>query len=254
MLPAPVVSNSNPVAGTTITITETVPAGVTGPVTFSNGGTVIGTAPIVGGVATITTSTLPLGPNPITASTPANSTFNAATSPATTVTVAKGPGTVTLTSSANPATLSQPVTFTAVVNTGATGTVTFYDGATVLGVGTISGAGVATFTTSTLGSGTHSITAVSSGDATYGSGTSAPLNQVVSKTPTVTAITQSTNIQLLHTMVTFTANVTAPSPTPTGMVTFFDGGTAIGTSALNTNGTATVSFSTVGMRPTRQTR
>ncbi len=47
-------------------------------------------------------------------------------------------------------------------------------------------------------------------------------------------------------MVTFTANVTTPNPTPTGMVTFFDGATAIGTAPLSTNGTAVVTFSNNG--------
>jgi MYXO-CTERM domain-containing protein len=47
-------------------------------------------------------------------------------------------------------------------------------------------------------------------------------------------------------MVTFTANVAAPTPTPTGMVTFFDGSTALGTAPLSTNGTAVISLTTTG--------
>jgi len=73
VLPVPVVSTSNPSVGTPVTITETVPPGVSGPVTFSDGSTPIGTAPIIGGVATITVSNLPLGTDPITASTPGDS-------------------------------------------------------------------------------------------------------------------------------------------------------------------------------------
>ncbi|MDV9203194.1 Ig-like domain-containing protein, partial [Streptomyces sp. Wh19] len=52
-----------------------------------------------------------------------------------------------------------------------TGTVDFFDGATLLGTGTLSG-GVATFTTSTLAIGTHPLTAVYNGDANFTSSTS----------------------------------------------------------------------------------
>src|SRR6202042_2979839 len=89
VLPGPVVSSPTIPYGGSETISETVPPGVTGPVTFTDGGTVIGTAPIVNGVATITVTTLPIGSDPITASTPGDANNNPATSPATTVTVTK---------------------------------------------------------------------------------------------------------------------------------------------------------------------
>lgn len=86
---------------------------------------------------------------------------------------------VGLVSSVNPSVLLQSVTFTATVSpSAATGTVTFLDGATSLGTANVA-AGVATFTTSALGLGTHPITAVYSGDTTYGI-SSAGLDQVVS--------------------------------------------------------------------------
>ena len=236
VLPAPVATPSNPVVGTTVTISETVPPGVSGPVTFYNGSTPIGTAPIVGGVATITTSTLPIGPNPITASTPGDANNNPATSPAVTVTVGKAVPTIGLTSSSNPSTPGAPVTFTATVYPGATAPVTFYDGSTVIGTGTPNGAGVATLTTSVLSSGSHSITATYPGDANYSSATSAPLLQVVGKVPTTITITESSAAQLFNSKVTFTAVVTAPIPTPTGTVTFYDGQTQIGQAPLSTNG------------------
>jgi len=71
------------------------------------------------------------------------------------------------------------VTFTATVSGGApSGTVTFKDGARTLGSPALSG-GKATFSTRTLGIGTHVITANYGGDANNTSGKSAPLNQVV---------------------------------------------------------------------------
>jgi Bacterial Ig-like domain (group 3)/Cep192 domain 4 len=98
----------------------------------------------------------------------------------------------TLVSSLNPSTVGQAVTFTATVKPASigtpTGSVTFKDGTTTLGTSALS-SGIAKFTTSTLPVGTHSITAVYGGDATFLSSTSAALSQVVNTgtgTPAVT--------------------------------------------------------------------
>lgn len=246
ILPPPGVSSTTPTTGTPVTITETVPTGVDGPVTFYNGSTPIGTAPIVGGVATITVSTLPIGVDPITASTPGDANNNPATSPAVDVTVGKAVPTVTLVSSANPSAPNASVTFTATAPAGATGTITFLDGSTVLGSGAPNAAGVATYTTSSLSIGSHSITAAYSGDGTYSAGTSPVLLQVVGKIPTMITVTASSPAQLFHSQVTFTAVVTAPIPTPTGTVTFMDGATILGTAPLSTNGGGVIVSLTVG--------
>ena len=200
--------------------------------TFTNGGTAIGTAPIVNGDATITVPSLPIGNNPITATTSGDTNNNPATSLPTQVTVSKVVAVVvTLTSSVNPSAPNQSVTFSATIQAGATGTVTFLDGTTILGTGTITAAGVATFTTSGLAIGSHPITAMYGGDSSYNTATSAVLAEVIGKIPTVMTITVSAPAQLLHTGVTFTANVTAPSPNATGTVTFMDGTTVIGNCA-----------------------
>jgi hypothetical protein len=243
VLVAPIVSSNNPPPNTPVTITEPIPTGVTGPVTFYNGTTPLGTAPIVNGQATLTVPSLPVGTDQITVTAINSSTSGTLTSPATTVTVAKATVTVTLASSVNPAAASQAITFSATVPSGATGTVTFLDGTTVLGVGTISN-GVATFTTSTLSIGSHSITASYGGDSSNSAATSAVLTEVVGKIPTVTTITASGLAELLHTGVTFTANVTAPSPNATGTVTFMEGTTVLGSSPLSANGGVVVTLST----------
>lgn len=97
-----------------------------------------------------------------------------------------------LESSANPSTFGQAVTFTAGVDVEfdeqgpATGTVTFYDGTTVLGTGTLSHVDgdlfEASFTTSALSVGTHTITAVYGGNAVY-LASSAVLTQQVGAFP-----------------------------------------------------------------------
>src|ERR1039457_161604 len=88
------------------------------------------------------------------------------------------PSSVTFTASPNPANYGQAVTLSATVTAGATGAVTFYDGVTVLGVGTISGA-QATLTTVMLPSGTRQLRAYYGGNATYGASSSASLSQTV---------------------------------------------------------------------------
>jgi hypothetical protein len=244
ILPPPVVSSPNLPVDTPETITETVPAGVTGTVTFSNGTTPLGTASIVGGVATITVPSLPLGVDSITAATSGDANNNPATSPPTLVTVGKTAPVVTLTSSTNPAAFNQLVTFSATVHSGATGLVTFLDGSTILGTGALNAAGVATLSTSTLTIGSHPITASFGGDSNYTSSTSSVLAQVINKIPTVITITESTPAQLIKTGITFTANVTASIPNATGTVTFLDGTAVLGTAWLTSNGGVAVSLST----------
>jgi hypothetical protein len=88
--------------------------------------------------------------------------------------------TIALQSSTNPSTLSAIVTLTASVSpTAATGKVTFFDGVSLLGVGTVS-SGVATLTTKLLPAGIRSLKALYSGDSIYMSSTSAMLSQTVS--------------------------------------------------------------------------
>jgi hypothetical protein len=151
--------------------------------------------------------------------------------------------TTTVSSGTNPSVYGQTVTFTAhVTPTAATGTVTFYDGGTSIGTGTLSG-GTATYTTTAfqLAVGSNSITAKYGGNGTYSSSTSSALTQTVNAASTTTAVSSGANPSVYGQTVTFTATVTATSPgsgTPTGTVTFYDGGTSIGTGTLS-GGSAT---------------
>ena len=230
------VSSVNPsTANQPVTFTATAPTGATGTITFLDGTTVLGTATLSGGKASLTTSSLSTGSHTITASYGGDSNNRPATSVPLTQIVNQAT-TIVLTSSKNPSAPSDPVTFSATVFQGATQAVTFYDGSTVLGSGAVNASGVATFTTSSLTTGSHSITATYPGDVNHGSATSNVLLQVVGKVPTTITITESSQAQLFNSKVTFTAVVTAPIPTPTGTVTFMDGATVIGTAALSTNG------------------
>jgi uncharacterized repeat protein (TIGR01451 family) len=144
----------------------------------------------------------------------------------------------TLVSSLNPSIVGQLVTFTATVTpTGGTGTptgtVTFADGATTLGTVTLSGT-TAAFSTSSLVAGNHTITASYSGDTNFSASASPALVQTVNQpAATNTALASSVNPSNLGQAVTFTATVTSTAGTPTGTVSFKDGGTVIGTGALS---------------------
>ena len=106
----------------------------------------------------------------VTADQSGSANYNAAPQATQSISVAKTTPAVSLDVSPNPSMSGQSVTFTASVggdgyNT-ATGTVTFMDGASTLGTGSLSG-GTASFTTSALAVGSHSITAVYGGDANF---------------------------------------------------------------------------------------
>jgi streptogramin lyase len=94
-----------------------------------------------------------------------------------------------VTTSGSPTVYGQSVTFTAAVSGSAgapTGTVTFLDGTTVLANIPVIG-GTATFTTSALPAGSHSITARYGGDGQYLSSTSAVVAQTI--TPALLTVT-----------------------------------------------------------------
>jgi len=105
-------------------------------------------------------------------------------------TVAAAPNTTILMATPNPADAGAAITFTANVASTAssicgtpttipTGTVTFFNGTTSLGSGTVNASGVATFTISTLQSGTHSVTGSYGGDTIFAPTTSAALSVTV---------------------------------------------------------------------------
>jgi hypothetical protein len=62
---------------------------------------------------------------------------------------------------------------------------------------------------------------------------------------TATALTSSSTVSTLGQPVTLTATVTATTGIPTGVVTFYDGTTILGTATLNGNGVATLTISTL---------
>ncbi len=249
---APTVSPLNAAFGTSVTLTQSVPAGETGTVTFYSGATALGTGTITNGVATLTTSALPQGVDVITTKTSGDSNYNAATSPAVTDNVAGGVAQIGLTSSQNNSTFGSPVTFTATLSTSSTstiaGTVTFYDGTAALGTATVTN-GSATVSTSALTVGTHPITATftPATGSPFATVTSSALSQAVVAATSTIALTSSSNPAIVGAPVTFSATVptTSAGVVPTGSVTFYDGTVVLGTTTLNGSGVANFATSTL---------
>jgi hypothetical protein len=145
----------------------------TGTVTFMDGATVLGSATVTAGQATLSIAMLAPGTHFITAVfVSAGGNFAGSSAPALSQVIQKAATKITLTGPAKAVSFGQPVTLKATlaaVAPGAgtpTGTVTFMDGATVLGTGTVVN-GVATFKTSTLRKGSHTITTIYAGDTDF---------------------------------------------------------------------------------------
>ena len=139
----------------------------TGTVTFKQGTKSLGTAGLIGGEASVTTTFGKVGGYSIRASYSGDQNYLPKTSKVLKQVVNKYPTITTLTSSPNPSKKGQPVTLAASVSSGApsgaTGSVTFRNGSTQLGKATLS-AGTAVLTTTKLPVGTLTIEADYSGD------------------------------------------------------------------------------------------
>ena len=210
------------------------PSTATGSVTFLNGAAVLGTGNLSNGVATLTTTAIPVGVLSLTARYDGDGNDAGSVSAAVTLTVTQATTTTTLASSANPSSPGEKITLTASVAssaalTTATGSITFSDGLTPLGTVPLS-AGKATLSVSALPAGTNTLIASYSGDTNDVPSTARLIQTVGKPTTTTTSISSSANPSIYGQSLTLTATVT--SPISTGMVTFYDGMTMIGTGTL----------------------
>ena len=239
-----------------VTFTASIsPPNATGSVTFLDGTSTLGTVPLSAGTASLTLPSFTLGTHQVQARYVPDPGYGGSSSAlAQTVTAS---ATVTLSSAPNPSSSGQTVTMTATVapaacpgtappTTAPTGTVSFLDGGIQIGQSFLA-AGTATFSTSTLAVGNHTLGAQYNGDTNYSPISSNTVTQVVGGgKPTTTTLTTSANPILTTQSLTLTATVApsgTPGPTsPTGSVQFKDGATVIGTSPL-IGGTATLTIS-----------
>lgn len=238
-------SSSSPAYGASVTFTAIIaPDLASGTVTFKDGATVLGTGTLSGGVATFTTSSLPVGSSSISVIYEGNPTYARSASSAIPVTISQATTTTSLGASSGSLPLGSSLTLTATVAPSTvTGTVTFKNGASVLGTGTVS-SGVATLTTSSLPVGVASITAIYNGDANYVTSTSLPTAVTITQGSTTAVLSPSSLSPTYGTSVTFTGTVAPASAT--GTVTFKDGATTLGTGTLS-GGVATFSTSALAV-------
>jgi sugar lactone lactonase YvrE/predicted secreted protein len=243
--------SANPaIFGTPLTLTATVTGngGVvgTGSVTFTDGGTSIGSSLLnANGVASLSLSTLAPGIHTIVANYAGDSNINASSSTPLIVTV-KQLTEVALASSANPTSTLSPLVLTATVtNSGvgvATGTVMFTDGSTELGTATLNASGIASLTVPSLSAGNHALQASYAGDIENFLSTSPVLTEGIQLRPTTTAITSTATDPNNPLQITLIAAVGWTGPVaPTGTVTFTSGTTVLGSSQVDSIGIATLS-------------
>ena len=233
----------------TLTVAVTSPNGSTpaGTVTFLNGAATLGTGTLnASGMATLSTTALPVGTNSIDVTYAANGNDAGATSNTVVVTVTTVQTATVLTSSATSIAQGQSVTFTAAVSgangSAPAGTVNFYDGTTFLGAGTLNASGVTALSTATLPVGTNTITASFVASGIYAASTSSAVTVQVSALQSTTVLTSSASSVNQGQSVTFTAVVTTSNGmTPSGLVTFDNGTVFLGTGTLDATGTATLS-------------
>ncbi len=180
-------SSPNPSSyGQPVTLTATVisagPA-PTGTVTFRNGSVILGSRTLnAGGIATLTTTKIPVGTDALTATYNGDASNSKSVSAAITQTVSQAAISMVLTSTPNPSAFGESVKFTATLTSNgglpSGQPVTFsYNGAT-LGTANVNSSGVATFSTTTLPHGSHPASAVYAGTVDYSSA-SASVKQLV---------------------------------------------------------------------------
>jgi Bacterial Ig-like domain (group 3) len=157
---------------------------------------------------------------------------------------------IVLTVTPNPSPGRSSVTLTATLTGNCntpTGLVTFIDGSTVLGTAPVSGSGVATFTTSFLFVGTHTITAAYPGDFNFEDATSNAITEVITGPPTTTTLNSVIpNPAQPFQPITMTATLSSSFTLPTGTIAFLAGSKALATVPVASNGVASAMVNTLG--------
>jgi hypothetical protein len=247
-------SGTNPAgAGQSVTFTAraTLSHGgqASGTVTFMQGSNSLGSSALSGNVATVSTASLPLGTDSITATYGGDANTTGSTSNAVAQVIDKNASATTLVSSMNPSVSGHAVKFTATVSspgTAPTGSVSFKSGSTVLDTEALV-AGSASFSTTKLPMGNNDITAVYAGDADNNGSNSPAMVQVVLR-GTTTTLTSSLNPSTFGQAVLFTATVSSNlGAPPNGETVIFKQGTTVLGTGLLSSGSASLSVSTLGV-------
>ena len=149
---------------------------------------------------------------------------------------------ISVSATPNPATSGQSITLAAVVantaNVMPTGTISFLNGGTSLGQVSLNSTGTGTLILSSLSAGSYAIVGSYSGDSHYPPGESVVVSvQVLAITTTTLAASPSAVASGQTLNLTATVS-TSGTTVPTGMVSFMNGSTVMGTVPLNSAGVA----------------
>jgi len=243
--------SANPSAlGQSVTLTATITSdspAISSSVSFMDGATLLGSAPVLSGVASLASSGLAFGAHSLTAVYSGDTNHAASTSSIIVEQIVQSP-TATLISSLNPSVSGANVVFSVTIaGVGAlvpTGNAVFKDGVTTIASVALNASGVAAFATASLGVGSHTISVGYSGDTSYATAT-ASLIQTVQNANTQIALTASANPATYGVPLTLTATISSDGGTATGSVSFSDGSTTIGSAPLNAGGVATLTLATL---------
>lgn len=96
------------------------------------------------------------------------------------------------------------------------------------------------------GAGSIVVTASQAGNATYSNASPVARTIAVAKAATTASLSTSTTNANLNAALTLTATITSAAGIPTGAVEFLDGSTVLGSGALNAQGAASYTVSTLG--------
>lgn len=218
-----------------------------GSITFSDGNSLLGSATLnAASTASFSTTSLAIGNHPIIATYAGDPYDTASTSAPLAEQVNAATVAVTLTSSHTPSLFADPVTLTANVSGSGSvpaGSVIFFDGATPMSTVPVGAGGQATFTTSALVIGSHTLTAQYSGDANHRSITSTSVNQPVLQSTTVALQSASSHV-IAGLPITLRVTVSGTSnqpgaPQPGGSITLSDANKFLSTLAVDASGQAT---------------
>ncbi len=235
----------------TVTLTDTTYF-VPSPDVLNSTTTTLASLPLdANGQATFTTSALTGDEHFITASYSGDAHFSPGTAALVQFVHAKGSST-TLVSSPNPSQTDQLVTFTATVTAAPpasgtpTGMVTFQDGPIVLAQVPLNSSGLASFSTTGLTLGNHTVTAVYASDSNFAASSGNTVQAVQTTATTATTVSSSPNPSVFGQLVTFTSTTTSSAGAPAGKVTFTEGAT-VWASNVTVDGSGRASFSTAAL-------
>lgn len=259
---------TSPLGGSTMLVTATLNAGSsslttlpTGTISFTLDGASVGSGAVVNGTTASIDITVPTsGTHALQASYSGDSNFVGSVSPVVNFTVAKTPTTLFLTPSTTSPALGSTLPVTATItpsslgSTQPSGTVTFtVDGVTTAVQAVTPGSpSSSSVTLPALSPGTHTLSAVYSGDSYYATSTATAVTVTVPKSPTAITVTPALTSLTGGGVLSVSASITATmlgTAYPSGTVTFTIDGSSVGTAAVVPGVPSTASANLTSITP-----